>query len=170
MTLMQTFTVEGARVVVVGAARSGVAAAELLARRGAHVTLTDQKNAVADADRLAAAGVALELGAADAPAVARADLVVLSPGVPIELPTVADARSRGIPVIGELELASRWLRGRVVAITGTKGKSTTTTLVGRMLATAGRRVLVGGNIGVPSGWPASPHGCRSLPAYNDPRR
>jgi UDP-N-acetylmuramoylalanine--D-glutamate ligase len=149
MTLMQTFTVEGARVVVVGAARSGVAAAELLARRGAHVTLTDQKNAVADADRLAAAGVALELGAADAPAVARADLVVLSPGVPIELPTVADARSRGIPVIGELELASRWLRGRVVAITGTKGKSTTTTLVGRMLATAGRRVLVGGNIGVP---------------------
>jgi UDP-N-acetylmuramoylalanine--D-glutamate ligase len=147
--LMSAFTVAGVRVVVVGAARSGVAAAELLARRGAKVTLTDQKEVVADAERLRAAGVELELGAADAPAVQRADLVVMSPGVPIELSAVAAARARGIPVIGELELAFRWLRGRVVAITGTKGKSTTTTLVGRMLATAGRRVLVGGNIGVP---------------------
>jgi UDP-N-acetylmuramoylalanine--D-glutamate ligase len=93
--------------------------------------------------------VDLDLGQADAPAVSRADLVVLSPGVPIELPAVAAARARGTPAIGELELAFRWLRGRVVAITGTKGKSTTTTLVGRMLSTAGRRVLVGGNIGVP---------------------
>jgi UDP-N-acetylmuramoylalanine--D-glutamate ligase len=149
MTLMKPFTVEGARVVVVGAARSGVAAAELLARRGARVTLTDQKSSVADAERLRAAGVDLDLGQADAPAVSRADLVVLSPGVPIELPAVAAARARGTPAIGELELAFRWLRGRVVAITGTKGKSTTTTLVGRMLSTAGRRVLVGGNIGVP---------------------
>jgi UDP-N-acetylmuramoylalanine--D-glutamate ligase len=90
----------------------------------------------------------LELGA-DSPALQRADLVVLSPGVPMDASAVAAARSRGIAVIGELELAFRWLRGRVVAITGTKGKSTTTTLVGRMLATAGRRVLVGGNIGVP---------------------
>jgi UDP-N-acetylmuramoylalanine--D-glutamate ligase len=149
MTLMKTFNVEGLRVVVVGAARSGVAAAELLARRGAKVTLTDQKSVLADAERLRASGVDLELGAVDAPAVDSAELVVMSPGVPVELPAVAAARSRGIPVIGELELACRWLRGRVVAITGTKGKSTTTTLVGRMLATAGRRVLVGGNIGVP---------------------
>jgi UDP-N-acetylmuramoylalanine--D-glutamate ligase len=148
MPLMNTFTVEGAHVVVVGAARSGLAAAELLARKGAIVTLTDQRDAVAGEDRLRAAGVALELGA-PAPDLDRADLVVLSPGVPIELAAVAAARSRGIPVIGELELAWRWLRGRVVAITGTKGKSTTTTLVGRMLAAAGRRVLVGGNIGVP---------------------
>jgi UDP-N-acetylmuramoylalanine--D-glutamate ligase len=149
MTEMNRFTVEGAHVVVVGAARSGVAAAELLARRGATVTLTDQRNVVADADRLRAAGVALELGIPDALAAQSADLVVLSPGVPIELSGVATAKARGIPVIGELELAFRWLRGRVVAITGTKGKSTTTTLVGRMLARAGRRVLVGGNIGVP---------------------
>ncbi len=149
MTLMKTFSVEGARVVVVGAARSGIAAAELLARRGAKVTLTDQKSVLADAERLRTAGVDLELGAADAPAVQSAELVVVSPGVPVELPAVVAARSRGIPVIGEFELACRWLRGRVVAITGTKGKSTTTTLVGRMLATAGRRVLVGGNIGVP---------------------
>ena len=74
---------------------------------------------------------------------------MLSPGVPMELPEVALARAAGVPVIGELELASRWVRGPVVAITGTKGKSTTTTLVGRMLEAAGKRVLVGGNIGVP---------------------
>ncbi len=73
----------------------------------------------------------------------------MSPGVPLDLPEVSRARALGVPVIGELELASRWLRGPVVAITGTKGKSTTTTLVGRMLEAAGRRVLVGGNIGVP---------------------
>jgi len=146
---MNRFSVAGARVVVVGAARSGVAAAELLARRGASVTVTDQRDAVGDLERLRAAGVALKLGAAEASAVHEADLVVLSPGVPIELPALAAVRARGIPVIGELELAFRWLRGRVVAITGTKGKSTTTTLVGRMLETAGRRVLVGGNIGVP---------------------
>lgn len=146
---MKTFSVEGAQVVVVGAARSGVAAAELLTRRGAHVTLTDQKPVIAASDYLRSAGVQLELGVADAPALQRADLVVMSPGVPTELPALAAVRARGVPVIGELELAFRWLRGRVVAITGTKGKSTTTTLVGRMLETAGRRVLVGGNIGVP---------------------
>ena len=74
---------------------------------------------------------------------------MLSPGVPIDLPEIARAQAAGVPVIGELELASRWLRGPIVAITGTKGKSTTTTLVGRMLEAAGRRVLVGGNIGYP---------------------
>ncbi|HUE86743.1 MAG TPA: UDP-N-acetylmuramoyl-L-alanine--D-glutamate ligase [Vicinamibacterales bacterium] len=146
---MNTFSVEGARVVVVGAARSGIAAAELLARRGATVTLTDRKDVVDGAERLRGTGVALELGAADAAAVHDADLVVTSPGVPLELPALMAVKAHGIPVIGELELAFRWLRGRVVAITGTKGKSTTTTLVGRMLETAGRRVLVGGNIGVP---------------------
>ncbi len=146
---MNTFSVEGAQVVVVGAARSGVAAAELLTRRGAHVTLTDQKPVIAASDHFRSAGVQLELGVADAPALQQADLVVISPGVPMDLPALAAVRVRGIPVIGELELAFRWLRGRVVAITGTKGKSTTTTLVGRMLETAGRRVLVAGNIGVP---------------------
>ena len=146
---MAVFSVDGARVVVVGAARSGVAAAELLVRRGAHVTLTDVKPEIGDAERLRARGVVLELGSAEAAAVSTADLVVMSPGVPIELPAVDAARRRGVTVIGELELAYRWLRGRVIAITGTKGKSTTTTLVGRMLKAAGRRVLVGGNIGVP---------------------
>ena len=74
---------------------------------------------------------------------------MLSPGVPPEQPAVAAARARGVPVIGEIELASRWLQGRVIAITGTKGKSTTTTLTGRMLEAAGFKVTVGGNIGAP---------------------
>src|SRR4029079_17562522 len=76
-----------------------------------------------------------------------ADLVVLSPGVPPELPVLQAARDRGIPVIAEIELAWRWLQGRVIAITGTKGKSTTTALTGRILETAGFKVTVGGNIG-----------------------
>ncbi len=91
----------------------------------------------------------LELGGHNGESFETADLIVLSPGVPIDLPEIARARAAGVPVIGELELAARWLRGPIVAITGTKGKSTTTTLVGRMLEAAGRRVLVGGNIGYP---------------------
>jgi UDP-N-acetylmuramoylalanine--D-glutamate ligase len=136
-------------VVVVGAARSGVAAAELLARRGARVTLTDLRDAIAEAGRLEAAGVTLELGGHRAATLAAADLVVLSPGVPLRQPAVDPARAAGVPVIGEIELASRWLRGRIVAITGTKGKSTTTTLTGRILHEGGLAATVGGNIGVP---------------------
>jgi UDP-N-acetylmuramoylalanine--D-glutamate ligase len=143
------FSVSGQRVLVVGAARSGVAAAHLLARRGAQVTLTDRHAHIADAAALGAAGVALELGGHVTASFEAAHLVVTSPGVPVDLPELARARAAGVPVIGELELASRWLLGPIVAITGTKGKSTTTTLVGRMLEAAGRRVLVGGNIGYP---------------------
>jgi UDP-N-acetylmuramoylalanine--D-glutamate ligase len=145
----ENFSVSRQQVVVVGAARSGVAAARLLARRGARVTLTDRKPRIPEEAELRAAGVTLELGGHVMATFESAHLVVLSPGVPIELPEIAAARALGIAVIGELELASRWLRGPVVAITGTKGKSTTTTLVGRMLEAAGRRVLVGGNIGYP---------------------
>ena len=111
--------------------------------------MCDVKASIAAATRLQEIGVTLSLGSNDASELARTDLIVMSPGVPFELPAVVAARAHGVPVIGELELASRWLRGRVVAITGTKGKSTTTTLVGRMLKAAGRSVLVGGNIGVP---------------------
>jgi UDP-N-acetylmuramoylalanine--D-glutamate ligase len=147
MRKRQPFSVSGKRVVVVGAARSGIAAAELLVRRGASVTLTDLRPALDEAPRLFASGIALELGVHHEKTLASADLIVLSPGVPPSQHAVAAAREAGVPVIGELELASRWLRGRIVAITGTKGKSTTTTLTGRMLSEAGYRVLVGGNIG-----------------------
>jgi UDP-N-acetylmuramoylalanine--D-glutamate ligase len=146
---VDVFSVEGLRVTVVGAARSGVAAAELLVRRGARVTLTEQADSIASADRLSAAGVALEAGGHRRETLVDADLVVLSPGVPLDQPFVAEARRGGVPVIGEIELASRWLRGRVIAITGTKGKSTTSTLTGRMLEASGVSARVGGNIGVP---------------------
>jgi UDP-N-acetylmuramoylalanine--D-glutamate ligase len=143
------FAVDGQRVVVVGAARSGVAAAELLVRRGAHVTLSEMRPAFDGAERLRDLGVALELGGHRRATFAGADLVVTSPGVPLDQPVFDAARERGAEVIGEIELASRWIRGRMVAITGTKGKSTTTTLIGRMLTAAGVHAPVGGNIGVP---------------------
>jgi UDP-N-acetylmuramoylalanine--D-glutamate ligase len=143
------FSVEGRKVTVVGAARSGIAAAELLKARGADVTLSEAKASFPDAERLRAAGVGLELGGHDASTLLASDLVVLSPGVPLETPVVQQARTAGVPVIGEIELASRWLKGRIVAITGTKGKSTTTTLTARMLAASGLAASAGGNIGVP---------------------
>jgi UDP-N-acetylmuramoylalanine--D-glutamate ligase len=157
------FSVDGKMVTVVGAARSGVAAALLLVERGAQVTLTDVRpvlppvaltpfNDTNDGTvdtRLRRAGVTLELGEHRSETFDHADLIVLSPGVPLDEPHVAAARRAGVPVIGEIELASRWLRGRIVAITGTKGKSTTTTLTGRMFTAGGLTALVGGNIGTP---------------------
>jgi UDP-N-acetylmuramoylalanine--D-glutamate ligase len=143
------FSVDGQRVVVVGAARSGVAAAELLAARGAEVILTDLRTSLDEESRLREAGVKLELGTHRRDTFLDADLIVLSPGVSPKQPDVAAARDADVAVIGELELAFRWLRGRVVAITGTKGKSTTTTLIGRMLEAGGVKTMVGGNIGVP---------------------
>src|SRR5689334_9432121 len=127
------FSVRGRRVVVVGAARSGIAAAELAARRGARVTLTETRDTFDAANRLRAQGIALELGGHRAETFAGADLIVTSPGVPTEQPVFDTSRAKGIETIGELEFAWRWLSGHVIAITGTKGKSTTTTLIGRML-------------------------------------
>ncbi len=134
---------------VAGAARSGVAAAALLARRGARVTLSEVRANAPDADTLRALGVGLELGGHRTETFTNADLIVTSPGIPIDQPALSAARTAGVPVIGELELASRWLQGRIVAITGTKGKSTTTELTGRILEAAGFDVTVGGNIGAP---------------------
>ena len=146
-----TFSVRGQNVTVVGGARSGVAAALLLAERGARVTLTDVRPELEPtvSEQLRGAGVALELGVQGADTLTAADLIVLSPGVPPEDASVAAARKAGVPAIGEIELASRWLSGRIIAITGTKGKSTTTTLTGRMFDAAGLRTAVGGNIGTP---------------------
>jgi UDP-N-acetylmuramoylalanine--D-glutamate ligase len=139
---------EHRRVLVVGGGRSGVAATRLLLSRAARVTLVDEKADIPDADALRAQGATVIAGALTADEAAVADLIVLSPGVAPQHPVVAEAGGRGIPVIGELELAWRHLSGRVIAITGTKGKSTTATLLGRMLLADGRDVCVGGNIGV----------------------
>jgi len=141
------FTVAGMDVMVVGAGRSGRAAAELLVARGARVTLADRAASIDGVGASETAGVALALGAHDPRRFERADLVVLSPGVPADQPAVQAARTAGVPVIGELELASRWISGRLIAITGTKGKSTTTTLAARMIAQGGLTALAGGNLG-----------------------
>ncbi|HXD76052.1 MAG TPA: UDP-N-acetylmuramoyl-L-alanine--D-glutamate ligase [Vicinamibacterales bacterium] len=146
---MSAFDVNGMRVTVAGAARSGIAASALLAGRGAKVTLSDTRAEAGDAEPLKKLGVDLELGGHKTETFTGADLIVTSPGVPPDQPAIAAAKAHGVPVIGELELASRFLRGRMVAITGTKGKSTTTELTGRVLEAAGFKVTVGGNVGVP---------------------
>jgi UDP-N-acetylmuramoylalanine--D-glutamate ligase len=142
----------GRPVAVVGLARSGVAACRLLAALGARVTGTDAQPAARigpAAAELAAAGIRLVLGPRLAEALAGVDLVVVSPGVPADHADLAAARRRGVEVIGEVELAWRASTAEVVAVTGTNGKTTTTTLVGVLLAETGRPVTVGGNIGRP---------------------
>jgi len=157
------FDVERKRVVVVGGGRSGKAAAALLVSKGAHVVLSDTAQSLDGSEDLRALGVAIELGPHRADTFTGADLIVASPGVPLDQEALVAARRAGVPVIGEIELASRWLSGRVIAITGTKGKSTTTTLAARMLTEAGFDVTAGGNLGtalsaqVPLSRPSSLH-------------
>ncbi|MBN2371244.1 MAG: UDP-N-acetylmuramoyl-L-alanine--D-glutamate ligase [Vicinamibacteria bacterium] len=144
---------EGRAVVVVGLARSGVAACDFLLACGAFVTATDVKDAGdlgLDVVRLGDRGVRLDLGGHREDLFNKAALVVTSPGVSWDLPVLVSARRAGVPVIGELELASRYIQGRIVAITGTKGKSTTTSVLGAMLREAGLDARVGGNIGTPA--------------------
>ncbi len=141
------FSVEDHSVVVVGAAQSGIAAAELLVDRGASVTITDLRARTDLPDSLRNDKVQLEFGEHRMETFVNADLVVMSPGVPPIQSVIQAARAAGVPVISEIELASRWMDGRIVAVTGTKGKSTTTVLVGQILAAAGFRTVVGGNIG-----------------------
>ena len=145
---MSQFSVADSRVVVVGAGRSGIAAARLLAGRGARVTLSEAGKEVAGSGSLADQGIEVEVGGHRADTLGAADLIVSSPGVSPRLPEIAAARRRGVPVISEVELAARWLRGRLVAVTGTKGKSTTVVVTARMLEAGGRHAVVGGNIGV----------------------
>ena len=142
---------DGQRVLVVGLARSGVAAARVAAARGARVTVTDRRAATELASAVEQLGAAVQfaLGGHDAADFTGADLVVVSPGVPLALPEIQAARRQGVPVLAEVELASRLLPGLpLVAITGTNGKSTTTALAGALLG-RDRRVFVGGNLGTP---------------------
>jgi UDP-N-acetylmuramoylalanine--D-glutamate ligase len=146
------FDFAGKRVLVVGVARTGVVASLFAAGYGATVTATDEKSESElgeAAARLRAAGVKLEAGGHRSATFLEQDLIVLSPGVPLKLAPVALARSRGVTVWSEIELAWRFLRGKLVAITGSNGKTTTTSLVAHILKTAGIQTFVGGNIGVP---------------------
>ncbi len=143
---------QGKRVLVVGLARTGVVTSLFSAGYGAIVTATDEKpeSELAEvAAKLRAAGVKLEFGPPGQATYLEQDLIVLSPGVPAKLPQLELARSRGIPVWSELELAWRFLRGKLIGITGSNGKTTTTSLVAHILKSAGIHTLVGGNIGVP---------------------
>jgi UDP-N-acetylmuramoylalanine--D-glutamate ligase len=144
--------VKGKRVLVVGLGKSGVASAQFLAARGARVTVSDTRSRdelKSQIPALLERGVAVETGGHGERTFRDQDLIVVSPGVPSDLPHLARARAQGIPVIGEIELAARFLKGKIVAITGSNGKTTTTTLCGDLIASSSKRTLVGGNIGTP---------------------
>jgi UDP-N-acetylmuramoylalanine--D-glutamate ligase len=151
----------GKRVLVVGLGRSGVAAARLCAARGAHVTVNDAKDTAQLRSELVNLPVAvrLELGGHPAELFLAQDMIVLSPGVP-PMPQLEAARAKGVFVTGELELASWFIESTMVAITGTNGKSTTTTLCGAMLGANGRPTFVGGNLGTPLSEAVGTHAAR----------
>ncbi len=142
----------GKKVLIIGAARSGIAAAKFLVEQGATVALNDQKPIekwTEDAVALKQSGVGLLPGEPPSWLLDQLDMVVVSPGVPATIIPIRYAERAGAEVIGEVELAARYLKGRIVAITGSNGKTTTTSLIGELLRDAGMNVQVGGNIGKP---------------------
>jgi UDP-N-acetylmuramoylalanine--D-glutamate ligase len=143
---------KGKKVLVVGLGKSGLAAALFLRRRGAQVTVSDLRSANAlskEIPSLLEAGIVVEAGGHGLLTFRRQDLIVVSPGVPLLTPELVQVRHLALPVIGELELAARFLKGEVLAITGSNGKTTTTTLCGEIFSAGGLKTLVAGNIGVP---------------------
>jgi UDP-N-acetylmuramoylalanine--D-glutamate ligase len=141
----------GQNILVVGLARTGVALCRFLREQGAQVTVTDQAapEALAEQRReIAGLGVAEDLGVAQ-PQWQEYDAIVLSPGVPPELPWLQAAKAAGLPIMGELEVSSHFIRRPLLAVSGTNGKTTTTTLLGELLTASGQKPLVGGNIGTP---------------------
>jgi len=140
-------------VLVVGLGKSGVASAQFLQARGAKVTVSDSKSPEQLANEIPALldrGIAVETGGHGERTFRGQDLIVVSPGVPADSAPLLQARLQGVPIIGEIELAAQFLQGRIVAITGSNGKTTTTTLTGEILAASGFPVAVGGNIGTPA--------------------
>lgn len=145
--------VKDKRVLVVGLGKSGVASALFLKKRGARVTVSDTKSPDQLRDEIPLLldhGIAVETGGHGERTFRGQDLIVVSPGVPVDAPPLVQARAAGEPVIGEIELAAQNLSGPIVAITGSNGKTTTTTLAGEILAAGGFQVSVGGNIGTPA--------------------
>jgi UDP-N-acetylmuramoylalanine--D-glutamate ligase len=139
------------RVLVVGLGKSGLAAAHFLKAQGARVTLSDARPAmlIAELSDLLDQGFMVEAGSHGLLTFRRQDLIVVSPGVPMSTPELMQVRAMGAHIIGELELGSQFLQGQIVAVTGSNGKTTTTTLIGEILKAAGKPTLVGGNIGLP---------------------
>ncbi|MGB7190318.1 MAG: UDP-N-acetylmuramoyl-L-alanine--D-glutamate ligase [Acidobacteriaceae bacterium] len=143
---------KGKKVLVVGLGKSGLAAALFLRRRGALVTVSDVRSAetlARDIPGLLEEGIMVETGGHGLLTFRRQDLIIVSPGVPMNTPELAQVQKFGLLVMGELELAARFLKGKTLAITGSNGKTTTTSLCGEILALGGLPVQVGGNIGLP---------------------
>jgi UDP-N-acetylmuramoylalanine--D-glutamate ligase len=143
---------KGKKVLVVGLGKSGFAAALFLRRHGAQVTVSDLRTAQVlnkEISSLLEAGISVEAGGHGLLTFRRQDLIVVSPGVPLSTPELIQVRALGLPIIGELELAARFLEGNVLAITGSNGKTTTTSLCGEIFSAAGLQTLVAGNIGLP---------------------
>jgi UDP-N-acetylmuramoylalanine--D-glutamate ligase len=143
---------KGKKVLVVGLGKSGLAAAIFLRRRGAQVTVSDVRSAEAlakDIPALLDEGIMVEAGGHGLLTFRRQDLIVVSPGVPLDTPELVQVRNFGLPIIGEVELAARFLKGKALAITGSNGKTTTTSLCGEILEAGKLPVAVGGNIGLP---------------------
>lgn len=143
---------DGKRILTVGMARSGIAAAELLVQQGAIPVLADTKSEEAFGDKLAhlhELGCEFRLGEDQVALLDECDGVIISPGVPIQSAVVTEAKKKGLPLIGEMELAATVLQGEMHALTGTNGKTTTTTLMGEIFRNAGRKSFVAGNIGYP---------------------
>ncbi|MGB0010162.1 MAG: UDP-N-acetylmuramoyl-L-alanine--D-glutamate ligase [Candidatus Sulfotelmatobacter sp.] len=141
------------RVLVVGLGKSGVASAQFLKAHGARVTVSDTKSGDDLRNEIPALldhGITVETGGHGERTFRGQDLIVVSPGVPVDAPLLVQARALGEVVIGEIELAARFLPGPIVAVTGSNGKTTTTTLTGEILANGGLPTLVGGNIGTPA--------------------
>ncbi len=146
------FELRGKRVLVVGLAKTGVATSLFCAARGGEVTATDVRgeNEVGDAIvQLRAAGVNLELGGHRENTFLRQDLIVPSPGVPADAPLLRAARAKGVTIWSEIELAGRFMNGRLIGITGSNGKTTTTSLIEHILKNAGFATILAGNIGTP---------------------
>lgn len=136
------------RVTVFGLGKSGIASARKLAALGATVKATDLDPAI-DVAVFEGLGIEVELGGHPASLIEGDDLIVVSPGIHLDIPILEEAKERNIPIISEVELASRILTKPIIAVTGTNGKTTTTTLIGEMLKAGGKRIALAGNIGLP---------------------
>lgn len=144
--------VKDKQILIVGLGKTGVSTARFLNRKGAKVTVTDSNNDIKQNDdmkSLRARNIQLEIGYHTPESFEQAELIILSPGVPHTIAPVERARKKGTPIIGEIELAARFITEPIAAVTGTNGKTTTTTLLGDMLRQSGLNVFVGGNIGKP---------------------
>lgn len=138
-------------ILIVGGGVTGRALAEFFMNRGARVTLSDQRSTdqLPELKVMCAAGLVLDLGGHTTERFVASDLIVISPGVNLELPAIVAARAAGVPVWGEIEVAARVLTAPMVAITGTNGKSTTTSVAGEIFSAWGKRTFIGGNLGIP---------------------